>query len=195
MPANHLEPVTWVSDHTEPNPEIVRLANGAPFPRRITARTAIGDGPTITFSVAVQDGVPVMTHFAADQRSGGSAVTATLIHDLPVRELFDQLISYLGWGADLMQSGYDNSNAVHLMPTDAERQAAGARAISSQRGRPVSDESLRKVAEIVNAEIAKGNNYDRRNQVREELHLSKRTASRYIAEARKRGLIEEGPDQ
>lgn len=131
-----------------------------------------------------------MTHFTVERRPGGSAVTASFIHGLPVGDLFDQLVAYLDWGADLMQKGYDDPNVVHLMPKDDERQAMGARAVASQRGRLVSDEDLRKVAEIV-----VGNDYDPRKEVVRQLHLSDRTASRWIAEARRKGFLTKEVDE
>ena len=140
--------------------------------------------------MAVEDGRPVMTHFTVGRRPGGSAVTASFIHGLPVGDLFDQLVAYLDWGADLMQKGYDDPNVVHLMPKDDERQAMGARAVASQRGRLVSDEDLRKVAEIV-----VGNDYDPRKEVVRQLHLSDRTASRWIAEARRKGFLTKEVDE
>jgi|GEM_PF-4876400 len=89
-----------------------------------------------------------------------------------------------------MQKGHDDPNVVHLMPKDDERQAIGARAVASQRGRLVSDEDLRKVAEIV-----VGNDYDPRKEVVRQLHLSDRTTSRWIAEARRKGFLTKEVDE
>jgi hypothetical protein len=187
MAAGDVPTVTWVSHPNQPaSVPVVLLANGSPFPSSVTYRTAIEDGPAITMTATVENGRPVMANFQVERRTGGPAVTASYIHTLPVGELFDQLVAQVGWGTALFQLGHDEPGVVHPMPTDAERQAAGARAVSSQRGRPVSDDDLRKVAEIV-----RDNDFDPRQQIVRELHLSQRTASRWIAEARRRGLIEE----
>lgn len=70
-----------------------------------------------------------------------------------------------------------------------ERLPAGDGPVS-RRGRPVRDEDLRRVAEIV-----KGNPYDPRTEIRRQLNVSPRTASRWIAEAKKRGFIKDNSDK
>jgi len=129
-----------------------------------------------------------MTRFAVERRAGGDPLTASMIHRLPVGGLLEQLIAYLSWGAELFQSGHDHPGIVHDMPTDAEREATGRRAVTSQRGRPVGDEELRAVVAIYESD-----KFGYREKVRDRLNLSTRTASRWIALAKDRGLIEDEP--
>jgi len=175
--------VDWFLNPSAPTPMLVRLANGAPFPLRAAARTAVGDGPTVTISVAVEHGRPVMVNFSVGRQPGGSPVTARFIHSLPVDSLFEQLVGYLGQGALLAQMELDDPGGVHLVPTLDEWRGAG-RPVASRRGRPVGDEDLQKAVEIYRA-----NKYDFREQMRGQLGISTRTASRWIAMAKERGLL------
>ena len=74
----------------------------------------------------------------------------------------------------------------HVFLTPEESDQARRGAAGSRRGRPVSEKDLRKVGRIVAA-----NDYDFRQQVRTELNVSERTASRYIALAKERGYDKE----
>ena len=109
---------------------------------------------------------------------------------MPIASLFDRLVSFLGWAAQLEKTAYDEPGVPHPIPSDDELDAYGAKAVSSLRGRPVSDEDLRKVAEIV-----KDNGFNPRKQLKETLNLSERTASRWIAEARRRGFLGDEQDK
>jgi hypothetical protein len=71
------------------------------------------------------------------------------------------------------------------IPSPDESEYVIARAVGNERGPPVSDELLRQVAEIV-----AHNSFNPRKVVAWALFVSDRTASRWIANAKNKGLIE-----
>ena len=74
----------------------------------------------------------------------------------------------------------------YLTPAEAAQARQGA--LASRRGRPVSDDTLRRVAEIVTANKSA---YGYRERIRDEFPVSTRTASRWVQQAIDRGFLTE----
>ncbi len=158
-------------------PALTELDDGTPFPTTVSL-TVIREGvvPLIDMTIEVREGRPVMTQFSFRSRGpAGPPLTATEIHDTNVGDLFEAAVHALA-----------STPAPSDDPADLGDQAAGNRAVAmARRGRPVSDETLGRVAQIVKDH----RDDDYRKQVATQEHVSLRTASRYIALAKERGLL------
>jgi hypothetical protein len=86
------------------------------------------------------------------------------------------------FAADEMDPGFATSTEVAALGGRA-RLRAGA---SLRARQPMTEDLIRQVAEI-----ARANPYEPRKQVALQLYTSQRTASRWLAEARRRGVLEE----
>lgn len=160
--------------------ELAELRSGGVFPKDFLVLAQYEDGPVLQLLLGVRDGQAAVKNLAVSTESpDGLPITASMVHDLPLGQMFDEAIGQAAVAATALASP-------QLFVTLEEATAARAEALASRRGRPVSEENLLKVAAIVRA-----NTYDPRQEVRRELHVSERTASRWIAEARSRGLVTE----
>jgi hypothetical protein len=160
---------------------LVDLANGAPFPSTLVARCKINDDRLLALTFKVEDGRPVVTRCLVEGVPSGAPLSASVLHELQLGEIVDRIVATVGAFAYMDVGSEGRDEATFAWP-DVFR--AGARATSSLRGRPVPDNALAKVAEIVGR-----NDFNPRKQIRDELHVSERTASRWIAIARERGLL------
>jgi predicted ATPase len=111
-----------------------------------------------------------------------------MVHGLPIGSVIESLIGALGAGA-LAQfrwaTATQEGRPTFSLPTrNARLQRERPSALNVVR--LVTEETLRRVAEIV-----KGNSYNPRVQIHDEIGASPRTASRRIDEARKRGVLTE----
>jgi hypothetical protein len=164
---------------TPPPTNLVELSDGTLFPEAVTA-TFIPQGlsPFVEVSLEVQDGRPVLTRFAVVRRGPATRVTASDVHDLNVGEIVDGVIRAL---AAMAQA---DPNEVEMGRALRDEDAAERAASLANNRRPVTDAQLQQAANI-----ARANPYDPRKQVAEQLCTSERTASRWLAEARKRGFL------
>jgi hypothetical protein len=133
----------------------------------------------VTLSLRVVDGSPILTGLSiAPVAPNGPVreITPTQVRALPVKELLDKAIHAVAVSiADA---------APHPYRTDLD--AAGNAALRARRRRAMTDELLSAVARIV----ANPDNADAPTRaVAEQLHCSYRTAGRWVAEARTRGLL------
>jgi len=122
-------------------------------------------------------------------------VTPSRLHDLRLGLILDQVVASVAMTFDLVRRGRYQAKAddaglalVRELKRVAPTKLVGRLVVDEEparrRGRPVSDEELRRVAEIVEA-----NDYDPRKEVMRTLHVSGRTASRWIAAAKDRGFV------
>ena len=173
---------------TSPEKPLTRLSDGTLFPESVDLHVLVRDheGTTVVqVALEVQDGRPVVTAVAVRRLDEEGAdehktLTPTALHGLNFRKIFDIAIEQ---GA-FMGVGFKNP----LRDKPAAITAASRAAALARRRQPLSNDLLAQVVTIVNK-----NKYDPRKQVASMLHASERTASRWIADARKRGLFDEEP--
>jgi hypothetical protein len=155
------------------------------FPLEVTVTARYGNGPILRIELGFEDGRPVVSSFAVEREEGGPPISASMVDELPIGSIFDEVIGRLATTGLAMFRAHNAASEgrprVFLTPEEAE----AARTSVGRRGRPVEDDQLRLVAEIVQA-----NPYAPRPEIRDRLHVSERTASRWIKEARRRGLLE-----
>lgn len=159
-----------ITDHSGP---LVALAAGGELPSRFTAvsvdrRTGLSLG--LRFLVTDGQAHLVELHVSGDDH--GPYITPSQLRELRLGQLVDEVVD----GAVVASRALLGLPGITAPSTVAQA--------SSRRGRRVSDEVLRRVAEIV-----RENGYDPRQQVASELRTSPRTASRWIATAQQRGFI------
>jgi hypothetical protein len=171
----------------------VELPNGTAFPEWASVGALMAKGPMIDLTINIQEGRPVISGVSIYQGAEDRLeITASLVHDLPLGRIFDLAVSAVAASVLKLQRSTPRERLYHPLPewlpsTVSADDVADAVRLVSRRGRPVADDDLHRVAAIV-----RRNSYDPRKQVARELHLADRTASRWIAEARRRGILTEG---
>jgi hypothetical protein len=153
------------------------------FPERLRVLARYPGGPLIEMELEVVEGRPEIATFSISRVAGGSWLEPSFVHDLPLARLKDHVVERSMSLA--VEVGHISMGAFDiLLPmSDEPDRAAATKAL---RGRPIRTDTLHQVVNIV-----RSNDFDHRKQIARELHVSDRTASRYIAEARRRGLLEE----
>jgi hypothetical protein len=171
--------------------DVVELGNGTLFLSELQVFARIhGTDEIVTLWLEVRDGRPIVTALmVAGAPDVGVSVSA--VHDLPLGAILDEVIARVGASTLALVRAHQAAVAGRphqfLSPEEASRARRGAAV--SLRGKPVRDEDLRLVAEIV-----RSSEYAPRKRVAEQLHLSDRTASRWIATAKDRGYLDEEGD-
>lgn len=164
------------------------LHGGAVFPRSSRAVARYDDGPILKIQLEVEDGRAVVTSLTISRADDGPPVSATEVSQLPLGAIFDDVVVKSAPAAFALlraMNGWEDGE-LSLFLTEEERVQTEQAANHSRRGRPVSPEDLQRVAEILGM-----NRYDPRAQIRTELGVSLRTASRWIALARQQGFAKE----
>lgn len=138
----------------------------------------------VKVSLAVSAGRPIITEVAIYlyEHLNIVGLTPTMLHHLNFSKIFDTAVEQAGF----MAIGLKNP----LRDKEAWLHAADQAKALARKRQPFSDDLLAQVAKIV-----KRNPYDPRKEVAATLHMSDRTASRWIAEARRRGLLDEQDDE
>jgi hypothetical protein len=173
-----------------PDTQLVPLSDGTLFPESVSLHVYVQeeDQPSVVaqLSLEVKDGRPVVMRVAITRLVHGQhgpeqvELTPTILHNLNFGKIFERAIMHGGYVA-LDSDGSLDGHA-------AAKSAAARAAALARRRQPLTDALL---AQVVN--IVRKNRYDPRKQVASEHYVSERTASRWIAEARRRGLIDEYP--
>lgn len=180
--------VEYISFETPDRP-LVKLADGTLFPETATLLVYVREEEQeveihAEVSLEVHDGRPIVVRVAvargihSEGRWERLPLTPTMLHDLNFGKIFDRAIRHGGYIAVDADTEFVDRQAASA---SAQRAAALAR-----RRQPLTDALL---AQVVN--IVRHNKYDPRKQVASMLYVSERTASRWIAEARRRGLLDE----
>jgi hypothetical protein len=186
---------TRTTVHTDSATQLVRLATGVDFPERVRVTVVPPDGPHLGLLLEVEDGRPIVTAMTFTRRPGGSMISSSLLREQQLQKILDLAVHCVADATRNDILAYElNAGLRPVSPLTAlprvldedESRRVGSLAVRSQRGRPVDETTLRKVAEIV-----KRNDYDPRREIHDEIGASPRTASRWIAEAKRRGLIDE----
>ena len=164
-------------------PPITPLGSGAMFPEAVEVKAFISDSRVATIWLRVMDGRPVLVGLCLGPNGdwrGATEISATEVHRLKVDELVRDAIQAVA------NNVFDATPAtMRLYISDPA--LAG---LSARRGKPMTDVALQAVAEIYTNE---DNQHAPTKAVAEQLSLSPRQASRYVAAARKRGFIADGP--
>jgi len=103
-------------------------------------------------------------------------LTASMVDDMPVGQIMNHVLGSLGPGI-LAMKRYSDAQAEgrpHQFLTANEAAQAKAGVLASRRGRPVGEDTLRRVAEIVK------DGFGYRGRIRDEFFVSTRTASRWV---------------
>lgn len=173
---------------TSPEKPLTRLADGTLFPESGDFHVLVSDHEETTVvqvALEVRDGRPVVTNVGVRRLDVGGvhedkALTPTFLRELDFGKIFGAAIEQ---GA-FMGVGFKNP----LRDKPIAISAASRATALARRRQPLSNDQLAQVVKIV-----KENKYNPRKQVASLLFLSERTASRRIAEAKKRGLFDEQP--
>lgn len=183
----HLAEGPKYSGYTSPTSPLVALADGTLFPESANIEVLVHDDEGITMvevALQVSDGCPIVTGVfvrpleKSTTHVGPLSITPTMLHNLNFRMIFDTATQTASFVAFL-----PSDNPLRDKPF-AQAAARNAQTLGRRR-QPLTDALLTQVANIVNH-----NKYDPRKQVASEFYVSGRTASRWIAEARGRGLID-----
>ncbi len=181
----------------------VELAGGGLFPERVGVIALPGreEGIVVSLQLAVHDGRPVLTgaHVSAGD---DHHLSPSQVREVPWGALFERAVAETAaLSAVLMRrrhgtnrilqaqmGGLSRTEATELVgmladPTANEIEDARRAALnSSRRGRPVGDDTLRRVGKIVAAHPR-----DYREVMRDEFAISLRTASRWVKQAKDMG--------
>ena len=173
---------------------LIELSDGTLFPETVRAFARYGDGPQLRLTLGVEDGHPIVVGVELD-RTYGPALTPSIIRDVPWVEVFDKTIGdaasqFLEFYRAEQRHGRWKPDIDYSESEKAEFQSASQAALTARRGRPVDDETLRQVAEIVSR-----NRYDPRREIQKRLGASPRTASRWIKAAQQRGFVQDKSEQ
>jgi hypothetical protein len=153
-------------------------------------------GPFFGVIVGVKDGRPAISSFCM-LTGEAPPLTGAKVHQTAFGTIFKEVIAYAAKYALMIQSTYTGtrtyfSGRVEMytppseLPTALDFAHVGLVAASAaQHGRPVRAETLKRVAEIVRA-----NSFNPRTVIKQELGVSLRTASRYIVQAKKCGMLD-----
>lgn len=191
-----------MADLQPPSPEYERvqlvsigapatLSDGTAFPAAVTfvMPPAAGDGLLLEGVVGVVDGRPILIRLASTRVDGGE-ITGTVLRAVNVTAVTEAVVRRAAELASSLDAiSRLQPGAPFRIMEDAPR--AGETAAAYWARRPPTDELLHQVANIV-----RNNPFNPRKEVASQLHMSERTASRRIAEAKARGFladdIEEG---
>lgn len=153
----------------------VELTDGSQFPSWFEARATVDDVP-VTLTIHVENGRPVLTSLTVDRpRHSTGDLEASTVHKLPVGQLVRAAVE---------QGGY-------LMERTGHAGASGASALRARGRRSITDDLLREVAAVVQDDPLGEPN----QAVQRQLHTSSRTASRWIAAAKRRGFLSDTSEE
>lgn len=159
---------------------LVELSTGGLFPASVEVAIEVDNGYLWRLRLGVEDRRPVVNRLDVERAStvsgayAGPPITATSLRDVPFEDMTRRAIEAAGRAA------------AHWSGRPESGDDAGVAAALARRRRPMTDALLRRVAQV-----ARINPYDPRHQVAEQLSTSERSATRWIAEAKRRGFLEE----
>lgn len=171
------------------------LADGTYFPQRSRVAATYPDGLVLDLELRLRGGPPaawegpvielVRVYFRGLPE--GAQITPALFHEIRLGHAFGLCVEAVARAASILKSRprvdspLTSGRLSFPVPLEAE-----SREGVSRRGRPVGDKELREVAKIV-----AWTEYAPRNQVQKQLHVSARTASRWIKAAHEKGFVAE----
>jgi hypothetical protein len=172
--------------------DFVDLSTGALFPARVIVGAQYDQGPRLTLVVEVEEGRPVVRSVSIGEPEEGTGITASAVDGIPLGAVIDELVGTLAlmademrWVTESIRSIDDGAPSAFRFQSWSERQSIHGEAVKAMRGRPRPDYLIREAAEI-----ALENPAAPRKAVAKRLHISHRTASRYLALAGERGYLD-----
>ena len=201
MAVDQEAPIVFIDPN---NTQVERLSDGSAVPSQFVVHTwDAGTQLNVSMTFAVVGGEIRLIRLFLEPVEDGDFITPSRVRDICLGAIIDQvrasIVRAYNTGRQRTEHGerpsktggvpFDSLGLMRHMYADNYgiiEELHAPEGPMSRRGRPVSDEDLRRVADVVEA-----NPYDRRMQVAHQLHVSPRTASRWIAEAKRRGFIEE----
>lgn len=152
----------------------------------------VGLWPEIVMGLIVNEDLRAALDYFACMAEDDGSFSPALIHDLPVGGLLELAVRTVGFAAEtadrdkLGAVGYQSELSSRLRHPSGDVPSRGSEAVASLRTRPtMTDGLLREVADIVQSDTHGAP----REAIRARMHVSLRTASRWMAEARKRGFL------
>lgn len=161
------------------------------LPESFTARWDFEGDHTVEFDVAVEDGAAVCDAIRILRRPGGPSLSAQELRRLPVANWLEYACAMAALERTTT-TGDDGKAVTTISVADAE-DAVGAIPVGRRRTF-ITDEYLENdVARVWLSARREGLAPTR--EVQEQLHLSARTASRYVKLARDRGYLKKGEQE
>jgi hypothetical protein len=151
---------------------------------RAAIRAAI---PGIALHLRIEDGVRVIESLTLVRRPGGLPITATSYKKFNLRTLVDQVSRWTSLVAD-EETGDLRYVASDETPELTRRLEEHRKASRPGRGTRLSDEYLQVVADVYKAALASGSRSPTAD-VSKQLNTARSNAGRYVAEARRRGIL------
>jgi hypothetical protein len=164
--------------------QLVTSNDGVLFPSKFTAYGRYGDGPALSLTFEVTGGQPVLRRVAIGDESDAQ-LSASAVHALPLDQLINQAITTAALQTQLVKRAFESTIGEPTFRSEDEQNAERIVRAVSVRGRPIDDETLRRVAQL-----AKANPFSYREDIKEQLNVSLRTASRWVAAAKNRGFLD-----
>jgi hypothetical protein len=166
----------------EPDVPEIQLSAGLALPARLAFEVDDFEGYNLRFGIALDDGRYVCRALEVQQRDGGPPVTAESIRTVPVKEIVRAGVRNALLGRQLFDTVFDAVRE-QREPAQTYQVPAGLKV----KG-PPTDDLLRWVAQTY--ELAYALNDPPTKSVQDALGVSRATAGRWVAEARRRGLLD-----
>lgn len=149
--------------------------------------------PLVHLVVSAADGRPVIDELRLERRPGGPPITSTLLRDVPLASVLRESVAiagtvrFHGVAADDPRVAGGQELEYGSSELAAAIQDSLLTAYDARQGVPVTDDVLRKVAEVYRAAHAAGK--PPTQAVAREFVVSRSTAGRYVQRARQRGFL------
>jgi hypothetical protein len=196
----------WLFIHTESeaglmgrNGPFTKLADGVRFPAQsemVALSSDLESIPIVMLRLRLNGDQPGCAGVVFEQWPDGPSLTATAINDIDITELIDSAVGFQAIAArtPLLPDtwpGWDGKGRLQLPGgrglTEEEMNDIEKKAVALRRQRSVNTELLTEVAKVYMADTEGAPTI----AVARELNASKRNATRWVALARKRGLLPE----
>lgn len=178
----------WIGDPVR-DAGYVLLESRYAIPRRFRAAAWPIEGHRVHLAIEVDDsGAPSCRELKLEPLEQSGHVTAATLRAVAIDKLMRLAVAEAMQEGDLQADGaFEPQERTTSAGRDAfyERYRRGAR--RPRRGSPLTDENLQQVAELYRAAVKRGD--PPTETVSEQLHIARSTAGRWVAAARKRGLL------
>ena len=158
------------------------------LPSPIVIRVHLAERPSLELRLEVLADEVVLTRLTVLPGDDTHRLTANAVRNLPLKKVTDEAIRQIAMLAAIGQEEPGHPYRFLSAPGDGSFGIAPG-VISSRRRRLIDDELLTAVAEVVRSNPVRPN-----DAVHKQMHTSTRNASRWIAEAKRRGFLNEEED-